>query len=170
MSKVLREAVKVSYEYPEVAIPDKPSELIREVVEDMRQVGKLPHVIFDMDAWCQKEGDRRCSVCAAGAWMYAKANFPRDSENMERIAEFIEDMSSNEVHDIMSAIDDLRIKSLECSLYSLDREYSFPDNIDTDAIVVELQNCFPSTYNSENAQSVMAAFMKCAKVLESHGL
>ena len=50
-------------------LPEKPSELIRVALEDMRATEQVPRYIINMDMWHFPAPDGICEVCAAGAVM-----------------------------------------------------------------------------------------------------
>lgn len=53
----------------EKQLPDKPSELIRLAVKDLKMVESMPEKYgINMSLWCLEENDK-CTVCMAGAVM-----------------------------------------------------------------------------------------------------
>ena len=56
-------------------LPDKPSELIRLALADLRKCEADPRYLIDMAQWHRPVTSELCHVCLAGAVM-ARTNFP----------------------------------------------------------------------------------------------
>jgi len=156
---------------PEVVIPDTVSKLLKAVVSDMKVVGQLKNVSFDMADWIAAAPPYdRCTVCAAGAWLYMQISHCfNNSTDMERWLDGkLTSMDSPELNAIMHAIDMLRTGAIRGSLEELDEVYGFMSEVTEGKLVEDLGVCFSPTYNPNNPRSVVAAFEKCVKVLEQY--
>ena len=175
MGKVISERRVI--EQPEIVIPDKVSELLREVVADMRAVAAMKNVKFDMKTWIGDDGDV-CTVCAAGAWLLNKFVKGEDIVDVKRA---FYSMRTSDVGVIMAAVDYLRGTDVETFLVQLEglypdiKRYCTKHRVNGNGLLDsplfnDLEACFPAGYDSSNYQSVVTLFEKCATVLEQHNL
>ena len=59
----------------ETQLPDKPSELLRVAINDLKETLKDENVEFHPFHWMYKRPDGKCMVCLAGAVMLNSLNF-----------------------------------------------------------------------------------------------
>lgn len=139
-------------------LPDKPSELIRLALGDLRKIEGTPGYVVDMAAWYDRTRTE-CHVCLAGAVMASRFEIPSNSYLVTPV-DFPENIRSK-----MVALNAFRQNEIEGGCYYLGIGDEYLDRVSENDGPIKVED-----YTPETKEQFHADMQAMADFLETKGL